>query len=85
VVEASIEVPSGRLVIGSWDDAGPTLEVAVPPGPCRVRVRARGLDETDDSGEDRDAYALQVWAEPPTPPAVRKGWAGYQVRIQGMP
>ena len=85
VVEGSIEVPSGRLVIGSWDDTGPTLEVTVPPGSCRVRVRAHGLDETDDPGEERDAYTLQVWTEPPSPPALLKGWAGYEARIRGMP
>lgn len=85
VVEGSIEVPSGRLVIGSWDDTGPTLDVTVTPGSCRVRVLAHGLGETDDPGEERDAYTLEVWTEPPSPPAVLKAWAGYQARITGMP
>jgi hypothetical protein len=48
-------------------------------------VRARDLDTADDPEGERDAYSFHVWAEAPTPPALLKGWAGYEARIQGMP
>jgi hypothetical protein len=86
VVEGSIQLSSGTLVVGSWDDTGPRLELAVPPGAYRVRLRGRGLQRTATStAEEVDAYAIQLWREDPTPPAVLKAWPGYGRRVAPMP
>ena len=55
VVECSIDVPSGRLVVAGCTDYFPeALRFEIGPGPWRVRVSYGGLD-------GHDHYRLQLW------------------------
>jgi hypothetical protein len=71
VVEASLEVTSGRIVIAGCTDYFPdAMRIGVPPGTYRVRVSYGALDTLSEdglSGDDR--YRLQLW--PATSTAVR--------------
>ena len=63
VVEASIELPSGRLIVAGCTDYRPKApRVALKPGTYRLRVAFRFLDTltTDDlDGDDR--YEVTLW------------------------
>ena len=74
VAEASIDIPSGRLVIAGnsdyWADA-PRIDLA--PGSYRVRVLYRGLATVSDDGlAGDDSYALVLWPGQPAPVRVLK-------------
>jgi len=74
VAEASIDIPSGRLVIAGnsdyWPDA-PRIDLA--PGSYRVRVLYRGLATVSDDGlAGDDSYALVLWPGQPAPVRVLK-------------
>jgi hypothetical protein len=67
VVEASLHLASGSLlVIGSTAPEGSTAN-GLPPGWYRVLVCSSRLDLGVESGEGGDRYALWMWPEPPTP------------------
>ncbi|MBR1230960.1 hypothetical protein [Bradyrhizobium sp. AUGA SZCCT0182] len=63
VVEAGLDVTSGRIVIAGCTDYFPDAKrVEVPPGVYRVRVSYGALDTLSEdglSGDDR--YRLQLW------------------------
>jgi hypothetical protein len=63
VVEAGLDVASGRIVIAGCTDYFPDAKrVEVPPGTYRVRVSYGALDTLSEdglSGDDR--YRLQLW------------------------
>jgi len=63
VVEAGLDVTSGRIVIAGCTDYFPDAKrVEVPPGAYRVRVSYGALDTVSEdglSGDDR--YRLQLW------------------------
>ena len=63
VVEASLEVTSGRTVIAGCTDYFPdAMRIPVPPAIYRVRVSYGGLDTLSDDGlEGDDHYRLQLW------------------------
>jgi hypothetical protein len=63
VVEASLEVTSGRTVIAGCTDYFPdAMRIPVPPAIYRVRVSYGGLDTLSDDGlEGDDRYRLQLW------------------------
>ncbi len=63
VVEAGLDVASGRIVIAGCTDFVPDAKrIEVPPGTYRVRVSYGALDTLSEdglSGDDR--YRLQLW------------------------
>ncbi|MEU1466461.1 hypothetical protein ABZ467_38970 [Streptomyces sp. NPDC005727] len=83
VVEASLDVSSGRLVVLSCTDYAPdaaTFKVA--SGWNRVRVsrgnlaRAAQADvDSDESPETTEKIRIQVWAAPESPARITKRWS----------
>jgi len=76
VAEASIEVPSGRIVVteptGSLPDA---LRIPVEPGTYRARIFYGLLDKIDEMGfEGEDHYRVVLWPRMATSPHVLKRW-----------
>ncbi len=64
VVEASLNVASGSLlVIGCTDPDGPIVH-GLPLGWYRAMVCSKGLDRGVAAGEGGDSYALWFWPEP---------------------
>jgi hypothetical protein len=67
VVEADLDVVSGRIVIAGCTDYYPdAIRIAVPPGGYRVRISYGALDTVAEnrlSGDDH--YRLQLWRGPP--------------------
>jgi hypothetical protein len=80
VVEGSLHVASGRLVVLGCTDYEPeAARFAVPPGPVRVRAARSNLAEAErlgiDSDDDRstmERLRLQVWPAPEADPVVLK-------------
>jgi hypothetical protein len=66
VVEAGIDVSSGRLEISGCPDPEPLQVLDVKPGHYIVRVFSRGLSPDADDGGDYngDEYLLQFWLGP---------------------
>jgi hypothetical protein len=72
VVEASIELPSGRLEI--HECTGGSIDVLpVEPGTYRVRAYYGGLNTLSDDGlEGDDHYRIFLWPAPFSPEEVLK-------------
>jgi hypothetical protein len=72
VVEASLDLPSGRLEV--HECTGGSIDVlAVVPGTYRVRACFGGLDTLSDDGLDgADHYRLTLWPAPFAPLTVLK-------------
>ena len=66
IVEASIAVASGRLVVAGCTDYLPDAKrIPLTPGSYRVRVCYGGLDTISEDGlEGNDHYRLQLWPAP---------------------
>ena len=66
VVEASIDVSSGRLEVSGCPDPEPLHAFDVKPGNYVVRVFSRGLSPNADDGGDYngDEYLLEIWLAP---------------------
>ncbi|WP_345963029.1 hypothetical protein ABDE16_19775 [Streptomyces sp. BRB040] len=83
VVEAGLNVPSGRLTVTGCTDYGPDAAAfEVAPGWNRVRVSQSNLSraaradvDSDQSPETTEQIRLQVWAAPEAPTTVVKRWA----------
>lgn len=76
VVEASLDLPSGRLEI--HECTGGSIDIlSVAPGTYRVRACFGGLTTlTDDRLDGEDHYRLVLWPAPAAPLAVIKQFAG---------
>jgi hypothetical protein len=82
VVEGSVEVRSGRLVVMGCTDYEPdAVRFAVPAGWLRIRVAKSNLEVAArldvDSDEDPDTMErnrIQVWPSAPEPTVVLKRW-----------
>lgn len=82
VAEASLQVPSGRLVIMGCTDYEPeAARFKVAAGPVRVRVARSNLAEaerpdihSDDDPATMERLRLQVWPAPYNDPVVIKRW-----------
>jgi hypothetical protein len=82
VVEGSLQVPSGRLVVMGCTDYEPeAARFGVAAGPVRVRVARSNLAEAERLGIDSDDapatmewLRLQVWPAPHEGPVVIKRW-----------
>lgn len=72
VVEASLEVPSGRLVVlGSTDYLPDAPRTAVEPGIYRARVYFGGIDTLSPDGlEGADHYRVVLWPAPSREPVI---------------
>ncbi|MFE8989018.1 hypothetical protein ACFYMI_14480 [Streptomyces collinus] len=83
VVEAGLDVSSGRLmVLGCTDYAPDAATFAVPPGWNRVRVArsnlaraARADIDSDESPETSEQIRIQVWPAPESPVEIIKRWS----------
>ena len=66
IVEASIAVASGRLMVAGCTDYLPDAKrIPLSPGCYRVRVSYGGLDTISKDGLERnDRYRLQLWPAP---------------------
>ncbi|WP_375780630.1 hypothetical protein ACE103_18670 [Bradyrhizobium sp. ma5] len=66
VVEASLDVASGRIVIAGCTDYFPdAMRIETEPGTYRVRVSYGALDTLSEDGlEGDDHYRLQLWPAP---------------------
>ena len=72
VVEASLEVASGRVSLEGVEGPGELEPLDVPAGEYRVRSSAAGLDGAEEDGGDR--YRLQLWPAPFADPDVLRWW-----------
>ncbi|SCF44008.1 hypothetical protein GA0070561_0184 [Micromonospora saelicesensis] len=84
VVEGSMQVRSGRIVVMGCTDYEPdAVRVPVPVGPVRVRAASSNLAEAERVGVDSDEapqtmerLRVQVWPAPREEPVVLKRWVG---------
>ncbi|MFJ3661911.1 hypothetical protein ACIPPM_15765 [Streptomyces sp. NPDC090119] len=82
VVEASVEIPSGRMVVMGCSDYLPdATRVEVEPGWVRIRVQKSNLAnavaadlESDESPETIERIKVDVWPEDPSGVRVLKQW-----------
>jgi hypothetical protein len=74
VVECSIEVPSGRIVIAGCMDYFPdAARIDINAGLYRVRTSYGDLDALSEDGLDGDDhYRVQLWQAEPIQPQVLK-------------
>ncbi|WP_328762751.1 MULTISPECIES: hypothetical protein [unclassified Streptomyces] len=83
VVEASLDVSLGRMMVLGCTDYGPDAATfEVPPGWNRVRVsrsnlaRAAQADiDSDESPETTEKIRIQVWPAPEFPAKIIKRWS----------
>ncbi|MFN5713043.1 MAG: hypothetical protein ACK463_00385, partial [Bradyrhizobium sp.] len=66
IVEASLDVASGRIAIAGCTDYFPdAARIDVAPGTYRLRVSYGALDTLSEDGlEGDDHYRLQLWPAP---------------------
>jgi hypothetical protein len=66
IIEASMEIPSGILIISGCSDYLPdSPRIQVKLGTYRVRSYARGLDTLSSDGlEGNDEYQVALWPAP---------------------
>ncbi len=82
VAEASIEVPSGRVVIKGIESLAKANRLPVQPSTYRVRVYYGGLESISKNGlEGNDHYALILWPAEYSPPALLKKWPLWPPRL----
>lgn len=81
VVEGSLDVPSGRVVMGCSDYAPDAARFGLPPGWVRVRVSMSNLQAAKDAGEYSDEdeatterVRLQLWPAAPAQTEVLRQW-----------
>lgn len=82
VVEGSLQVSSGRLVVMGCTDYEPeAARFGVAAGPVRVRVARSNLAEaerldidSDDDPATMERLRLQVWSAPLDDPVVTRRW-----------
>src|SRR5579863_4404572 len=81
VAEASLHVPSGRIVIvGALDYVLDAKRLPVTPGWYRVRACSGGLGSISANGlEGDDHYEIAIWPEASRPPEVLKRWLPVQL------
>ncbi|MER5737639.1 MULTISPECIES: hypothetical protein [unclassified Streptomyces] len=83
VVEASLRLASGRLVVlGCTDHLPEAARFDVPAGWIRVRASRRNLEaassadlDCEDEPEEREEVRIQAWPAPYSEPRVVKRWA----------
>ena len=83
VAEASLDVPSGQMVIaGCMDSLSNAKRLSVSPGCYRVRVYYGGLDTLSADGlEGEDHYQVVLWPEDNRGLEMLKKWPSLRTRI----
>jgi hypothetical protein len=82
VVEARLDVASGRVGLQGVEGPAELDPLEVEPGTYRVRSSAAGLADADElDGGDR--YRVQLWPAPAASPEVRKWWAPWRPGTPG--
>jgi hypothetical protein len=77
VVEASLDVASGRVGLHGVEGPAELVPLEVDPGTYRLRSSAVGLAGANElDGGDR--YRVQLWPALAAPPEVRKWWAPWR-------
>ncbi len=76
VAEASLEVPSGQIVVAGCSDYFPdATRISVTPGEYRVRIYYGGLGSISEDGLDgKDHYRVVIWPEENKPLEILKKW-----------
>ncbi|WP_327000132.1 hypothetical protein OHA72_34020 [Dactylosporangium sp. NBC_01737] len=82
VVEGSMQVRSGRMVVMGCTDYEPdAVRFEVPVGWLRLRVSRSNLEvaarlgiDSDEDPATMERLLVQVWPAPPQPPVVVKRW-----------
>ena len=73
VTEASLAVPSGRLLVSGPTDWPNVRRIAIEPGYYRARVHCANLESVAQNGIDGDDYyEVVLWPGAEEPPRVRK-------------
>ncbi len=74
VVECSLVVESGRIVVAGCTDYFPEASrIHVKPATYRVRACFSGLSQVSDDGlSGEDKYRILLWPAPPTEPTILK-------------
>lgn len=74
VVECSLVVESGRIVVAGCTDYFPdAARIPIKPGTYRVRACYSGLSQLSEDGlSGDDKYELLLWPAPPIEPTVLK-------------
>jgi hypothetical protein len=77
IVEANLNVASGRLVVAGCTDPFPSaMRIEVPLGTYRARVSYGALDTLSEHGlSGRDHYRVQLWHAPSIVVRVLKQWS----------
>jgi hypothetical protein len=77
VVDASLDVASGRLGLHGVEGPAELEPLELAPGTYRARSSAAGLADANElDGGDR--YRVQLWPAPAAEPEVRKWWAAWR-------
>ena len=78
-IEASLRVPSGKLIVAGLSDYGKTaIRVAVPAGDLRALVLSGGLSTLSADGLDGDDhYVVHLWPEKASGVVVLRQWQGH--------
>jgi hypothetical protein len=79
VVEATLELGSGRLGLEGVEGPGELEPLEVAPGSYRVRTSAGDLDDADEM-DGGDRYRVQLWPGPFREPEVLRWWAQWDPR-----
>ena len=76
VVDCSIDIPSGMIVIAGCTDYFPdAARIKVKPGHYHARICYGGLDTLSEDGfEGEDCYQVFLWPGKHTGVSVRKKW-----------
>ena len=77
-IEASLRVPSGKLVVaGLMDDLRTAARIAVPAGELRALVLFTGLGSLSEDGlAGDDRYTVHLWPEKAGGTVVHRQWPG---------
>jgi len=77
VTKASLDVPSGQVVIAGCSDYFlEATQIPVAPGSYRVRINSRGLGKISENGlEGDDQYQVVIWPEERSSPQILKKWS----------
>jgi hypothetical protein len=73
IVEASLQLDSGRLLIKNCTGYETQLELNLDKGVYRVRITSQNLD-TVSGDEGDDFYIIEIWKDIFSQPALLKAW-----------
>jgi len=77
VVEASIDIKSGKLKIEDCPNSSIELEISIKPGLYRIRIYSSNLKSvkfSDEYGDYNDFYKIELWEEDYSEVRVLKQW-----------